>query len=84
MNSIEGLFGNRSRAEKKESAISFVGAALELTEAVANREIVDEAKIQTGLGASDRRHCRLPQPIQLGTREATVSSVSDRFRITAR
>ena len=30
------------------------------------------------------RHCRLPQRIQLGTREATISSVSDRFRITAR
>ena len=48
MNSIEGLFGNRSGAEKKESAISFGGAALELTEAVANREIVDEAKFKLG------------------------------------
>ena len=45
----EGLFGNRSGAEKKESAISFVGAALQLTEAVANREIVDEAKFKIGL-----------------------------------
>ena len=48
VNSIEGLFGNRSGAEKKESAISFVGAALELTEAVANRQIVDEAKFKLG------------------------------------
>jgi hypothetical protein len=45
----EGLFGNRSGAEKKESAISFVGAALQLSEAVANREIVDEAKFKQGL-----------------------------------
>jgi hypothetical protein len=45
----EGLFGNRSGAEKKESAISFVGAALQLTEAVANREIVDEARFKLGL-----------------------------------
>jgi hypothetical protein len=49
VSSIEGLFGNRSGAEKKESAISFVGAALQLTEAVANREIVDEAKFKIGL-----------------------------------
>lgn len=49
VNGIEGLFGNRSGMEKKESAISFVGAALQLTEAVANREIVDEAKFKQGL-----------------------------------
>jgi len=49
VSSIEGLFGNHSGAEKKESAISFVGAALQLTEAVANREIVDEAKFKLGL-----------------------------------
>jgi hypothetical protein len=45
----EGLFGNQSGQEKKESAISFVAAALQLTEAVANREIVDEAKFREGL-----------------------------------
>jgi len=49
VNGIEGLFGNRSGQEKKESAISFVGAALQLTEAVSNREIVDEAKLKEGL-----------------------------------
>jgi hypothetical protein len=49
VNSIEGLFGNQSGQEKKESAISFVAAALQLTEAVANREIVDEAKFREGL-----------------------------------
>jgi hypothetical protein len=49
VNGIEGLLGNRSGQEKKESAISFVGAALQLTEAVANREIVDETKFKEGL-----------------------------------
>jgi len=49
VNSIEGLFGNQSGQQKKDSAISFVAAALQLTEAVANREIVDEAKFREGL-----------------------------------
>ena len=49
VNSIEGLFGGQSGQEKKDSAISFVAAALQLTEAVASREIVDEAKFREGL-----------------------------------
>lgn len=49
VNSIEGLFGSHSGQEKKDSAISFVSAALQLTEAVANREIVDEVKFKEGL-----------------------------------
>jgi hypothetical protein len=49
VNSIENLFGSQSGAEKKDSAISFVAAALQLTESVANREIVDEAKFREGL-----------------------------------
>ena len=46
---IEGLFGSRSGREKKESAISFVTTALQLSEAVGNREIVDEEKFKEGL-----------------------------------
>ncbi len=46
---IEGLFGNRSGNEKKEAALSFVGAALSLTEAISQRDIVDEAKFRAGL-----------------------------------
>jgi hypothetical protein len=46
---IEGLFGSRSGAEKKESAISFVTTALQLSEAVGSREIVDEEKFKEGL-----------------------------------
>jgi hypothetical protein len=47
---IEGLFGNRSGADKKDAALSFVGAALSLTDAVTSRQIVDEAKFKDGLG----------------------------------
>lgn len=49
VNSIEGLFGTRSGDEKKECAMSFVVAAIQLTEAIANREVVDEAKFKGGL-----------------------------------
>jgi hypothetical protein len=45
----EGLFGSHTGEQKKESAISFVAAALQLTESVSNREIVDEAKFKEGL-----------------------------------
>ena len=45
----EKLFGSHTGAQKKESAISLV-AALQLTESVANREIVDENKFKDGLG----------------------------------
>jgi hypothetical protein len=46
---IEALFGGRTGADKKESALSFVTAALSMTEAIANREIVDEDKFRDGL-----------------------------------
>ena len=49
VNSIEGLFGNHTGQEKKESALSFVSAALQLSEAVASREIVDEEEFKAGL-----------------------------------
>ena len=45
----ESLFGSHSGEQKKESAISFVAAALQLTESVSNREIVDEQKFKDGL-----------------------------------
>ena len=37
---IEALFGGKSGTDKKQAALSFVGAALNLSEAVSNREIV--------------------------------------------
>lgn len=39
----------RTGDQKKESALSFVAAALSMTEAVAAREIVDEEKFRDGL-----------------------------------
>lgn len=47
---IEALFGSKSGGDKREAALSFVGAALSLTEAIANRDIVDESKFKDGLG----------------------------------
>lgn len=47
---IEALFGGKSGADKKEAAMSFVGSALSITEAVMSRDIVDDAKFREGLG----------------------------------
>jgi len=47
---IEALFGRKTGEQKKEAAMSFVGAALSITEAIANRDIVDDAKFREGLG----------------------------------
>jgi hypothetical protein len=48
---IEGLFASRSGAEKKNAAMSFVSAALQLTDAVTSRHIVDPEKFKQGLSA---------------------------------
>jgi hypothetical protein len=47
---VEGLFGSRSGTEKKDAALSFVQAALSMSEALTNRQIVDEARFKAGLG----------------------------------
>ena len=49
VNGIAGLFGNRSGTEKKDAALSFVEAALSMTDAITNRQIVDEPKFKEGL-----------------------------------
>jgi hypothetical protein len=46
---IENLFGGRTGAEKKDAAMSFVSAALQLSDAVTARHIVDEDKFKIGL-----------------------------------
>jgi hypothetical protein len=46
---IEGLFGGHSGQQKKESAISFVSAALQMTEAIAARDIVSVDDFKAGL-----------------------------------
>jgi hypothetical protein len=50
VNGIEGLFGARSGAEKKTAALSFVEAAISMGDAVASRQIVNEAQFKEGLG----------------------------------
>lgn len=46
---IEGLFGNHSGAEKKNAALSFLETTLSLSEALSNRQIVDDQKFRAGL-----------------------------------
>ena len=46
---IEALFGNKSGADKKSAAMSFIGSALSITEAVISKDIVDGPKFQEGL-----------------------------------
>jgi hypothetical protein len=46
---IEGLFGSKSGAEKKNAAMSFLENALATVDAVAAREIVDPEKFKDGI-----------------------------------
>jgi hypothetical protein len=46
---IEGLFGSKSGAEKKDAAMSFLESALSTVDAVAAREIVDPDKFKDGV-----------------------------------
>ena len=46
---IEKLFESRSGTEKKDAALSFIEAALSMTDAITNRQIVDEPKFKDGL-----------------------------------
>ena len=46
---IEALFGAKSGSDKKEAALSFVSSALGITEAVTNKNIVDQDKFRDGL-----------------------------------
>jgi hypothetical protein len=49
VNGIEGLFGNKPGAEKKDAAMSFLQNALATVDAVANREIIDPDKFKNGI-----------------------------------
>jgi hypothetical protein len=46
---IEALFGGKSSGDKKQAALSFVGSAINMTDAIANKDIVDPDKFQGGL-----------------------------------
>jgi len=47
---IEGLFGAKSGSDKKQAALSFIESALGITDAVADKQVVDPAKFTDGLG----------------------------------
>ena len=46
---VEGLFGQKNGAAKKNAALMLVQTTLSATDAVAGKEIVDPAKFQEGL-----------------------------------
>lgn len=47
---VEALFGSKSGDDKKQAALSFVGSAISMTDAIANKSVVDPNKFQSGLG----------------------------------
>lgn len=49
VNGIEGLFGNKTGAQKKDAAMSFLQNALATMDAVAAREIVEPEKFRSGI-----------------------------------
>ena len=49
VNGIEGLFGGKSGAEKKDAAMSFLENALATVDAVAQREIIDPEGFKNGI-----------------------------------
>jgi hypothetical protein len=49
VNGIEGLFGNKSGSEKKDAAMSFLENALQMSDAIAQREIVNADQFREGV-----------------------------------
>src|SRR5271168_1969983 len=49
VNGIESLFGSKSGVEKKDAAMSFLENALSMTDAIAQREIVNPEKFKDGI-----------------------------------
>ena len=49
VNGIEGLFGGKSGAEKKDAAMSFLQNALAMSDAIAAREIVNPEQFKNGI-----------------------------------
>jgi hypothetical protein len=46
---IEALFGHSTSTDKKSAAMSFASAAIGLVDAVASKDVVDQAKFEDGL-----------------------------------
>ena len=47
---VEGLVGPNRGTDKKAAALNFVQSAISVTDAVANKQIVDQEKFSDGLG----------------------------------
>lgn len=47
---VEGLFGHKSGADKKDAAMTLVQNTIQVTDAVAGKDILDANKFQDGLG----------------------------------
>lgn len=47
---VEGLFGHKSGADKKNTAMTLVQNTLAVTDAIAGKDILDPGKFQDGLG----------------------------------
>jgi hypothetical protein len=47
---VESVFGNKAGKDKKDAALNFVASALSITEAVSQKEIMDQDKFREGLG----------------------------------
>jgi hypothetical protein len=47
---VEGLFGHKSGAEKKNTALTLVQNMIVASDAITGKDIVDAAKFQDGLG----------------------------------
>ncbi len=47
---IEGMYVNKSGAEKKDAAMIFLESAIRTVDAVSEREIVDQEKFKAGVG----------------------------------
>ncbi len=48
--SAESVFGTRNGTDKKEAALNFVASALAITQAVAEKDVIDPEKFRAGLG----------------------------------
>ncbi len=49
VNGVEGLFGSKSGADKKTAALSLVQSSIAVTDAIANKNVVDPNQFQEGL-----------------------------------
>ena len=70
---IEGLFASRSGVEKKNAAMSFVSAALQLTRCGDVPPYCGSGKIQAGIERCDRWHGFVLERFHLGEADPAVA-----------